>query len=81
MVTAPRRGWYQWAAMLASSLLAAGGAVLISVHVNAESERKFCSIVETLDSSYRQQPPTTPSGRNVAANIAELRRSLNCPPG
>lgn len=79
-MSAPRPSWYHWAAMLASSLLAAGGAVLISVHVNTESDRKWCSIVETLDSSYRQSPPTTPSGRNVAANIAELRRSLNCSP-
>ncbi len=66
--------------MLTSSLAVGVVSVLISVHVNAESDRKWCSIVETLDSSYRQQPPTTPSGRNVAANIAELRRSLHCPP-
>lgn len=79
-MTAARPGWYHWAAMLASSLAVGVGSVMISVHVNTESDRKWCSIVETLNTSYRQQPPTTPSGRNVAANIAELHRSLNCPP-
>jgi hypothetical protein len=75
---ATRPGWYWWAAMLASSLLCALGAVLIALHVNAESDRKWCSVVETIDRSYREQPPTTPTGKKLAADMASLRRQLHC---
>ncbi len=86
-----RPGWYWWAAMLASSLVVGVVAVVIALHVNAESdrkaelarresERKWCSIVITLDSAYRQQPPQTPTGQELAESIAGLRSSLHCPP-
>jgi hypothetical protein len=73
-----RPGWYWWAAMLASSLAVGVAAVLIGIHGQQESERKWCSIVTTLDSAYRQQPPQTPTGKQVASDMAQLRRSLRC---
>jgi hypothetical protein len=76
-----RPGWYWWAAMIASSLLAALGAVGVALHTQAESERKWCSVVGTLDDSYRRQPPTTPTGMSVAKSIHDLRRELHCPAG
>lgn len=73
-----RPGWYWWAAMLASSLVFALGAMFISLHAQAESERKWCSVVSTLDEAYRQQPPATPLGQRIAADMAALRKSLRC---
>jgi hypothetical protein len=35
-------------------------------------------LVNTLDDTYRQQPPTTPTGRQVAAEIHALRVRLGC---
>lgn len=78
-MTGDRPGWYWWAAMLASSLATGAAALLVAVHVNAESDRKWCSVVGTLDDAWSETPPTTASGRNLAADIAELRRRLNCP--
>lgn len=72
-------GWYGWAAMFAFSVAFSTGALLVALHANAESDRKWCSIVTTLDSSYKQSPPTLPAGRNVARAIAELRDTLDCP--
>lgn len=74
-----RPGWYWWAAMLASSVVFAVGAVLISLHAQAESERKWCSVVATIDDSYRAAPPQTATGKQLAADMAGLRRSLRCP--
>jgi hypothetical protein len=86
-----RPSWYSTAAILASSLVMSLASMGIALHVNAESdrkaevarvesERKWCSIVITLNDSYREQPPTTATGKNVAAGIAELAKSLDCPP-
>jgi hypothetical protein len=76
-----RPGWYWWAAMLASSLAVGVGSVMISLHVNAESDKKWCSVVETIDGSYREQPPVTATGKQLAQDMAALRGELHCPPG
>lgn len=88
---APRSSWYGTAAILASSLVMSIASVAIALHVNSESDRKaelarvesekkWCSVVATLDDSYAEQPPTTATGKNVAEGIAGLRLSLHCPP-
>jgi hypothetical protein len=45
-----------------------------------DNDRKWCSVVETIDGSYREAPPVTPTGKNLASAIRELRSSLPCPP-
>lgn len=74
-----RPGWYWWAAMLASSLTTGAVALVVAIHVNQESDRKWCSVVSTLDDAWAESPPTTTSGRNLAHDIADLRRRLECP--
>lgn len=74
-------GWYGWAAMLASSLIFSLGTLALALHANAESDRKWCSIVTTLDSSYKESPPTLPTGIHVAQALEELRDTLDCPSG
>lgn len=75
-----RPGWYWWLALFASCTATGAIALVVAIHVNTESDRKWCSIVTTLDDSYRETPPSTPAGVNLAAAIADLRRSLECPP-
>lgn len=56
-------------------------AVILIVYVNhaiTANNRKMCSLVTTLDSSYRDVPPGTPTGVKVAAEIHGLRLSYNC---
>lgn len=83
-MTAPadrqRSGWVWRAAMLASAALLFVASVVISLRVNAESDRKWCSVVITLDDAWRQSPPTTAAGKTMAANMAQLRHDLHCPP-
>ena len=47
-------------------------------HVAQQNNRKWCSLVVTMDDAYRQQPPTSPTGRKVAADMAALRRQFGC---
>jgi hypothetical protein len=65
--------------MLASAVGLFIASVVISLRVNAESDRKWCSVVITLDDAWRQSPPTTAAGKTMAANMSELRRELHCP--
>lgn len=77
---APRPGWYWWAAMLASTLAVGIGSVLISLHINRESDRKWCSVVGTLNSAYEGgTTPATPAGVKLRDGFARLREDLDCP--
>jgi hypothetical protein len=74
-----RPSWYTLAAILASSLATGTIALLVALHVNTESDRKWCSVVETMNAAYAAEPPTTPTGQELAARLVELRRKLECP--
>jgi hypothetical protein len=59
---------------------AAGSSMLYANRVAAESEQKWCSVVTTLDDTYRLSAPSTPTGKQMASAIAALRSDLRCPP-
>jgi hypothetical protein len=44
----------------------------------AQSQRVWCSLIDTLDDTYQGQPPTTPTGQQVAAEVHALRLRLGC---
>lgn len=73
--------WYRVTALMVVSATFSGLALALALHANAESDRKWCSIVGTLDESWRESPPTSPSGKNLAGDIRRLREELRCPPG
>jgi len=39
----------------------------------------FCEVVGTLNNTYHQFPPTTVTGRELAAEMSTLYNSLGCP--
>ncbi|BCJ45307.1 hypothetical protein GCM10010168_85760 [Actinoplanes ianthinogenes] len=75
-----RQTWYWWAALLASSLTTGFTAVAISLHAQAESDRKFCTLITTQDDAWSETTPTTVTGKRVAEAMRQLRRDLDCPP-
>lgn len=76
-----RPGSYRLAAIFLSSVTTGAIALVVALHANAESDRKWCSVVAVMDQAYAESPPTTPTGKKLARGIADLRGSLECPPG
>ncbi len=85
-----RPSWYSWVVVIGTSLVSSMLALLVALQMNARSEarerqarvdsdRKWCSIVVTLDEGYRKAPPSTPTGQSLAKAVDELRRDLPCP--
>jgi hypothetical protein len=74
-----RPSWYAVLAVVLSSATAGAIALVVALHANAESDRKWCSVVVTLDDAWTETPPTTPAGVNLARDFAQLRRHLDCP--
>ncbi|TDB78882.1 hypothetical protein [Micromonospora sp. KC721] len=71
-----------WQVVFASLVFAAVVAVSSMVYANSvarTSERSLCDLVVRLDDTYRTMPPQTATGRQLAAEIAELRKKLGCP--
>ncbi len=69
------------AMVVLSPILAIVASTKISERSLAESNRKWCSLVITLDDAYKETPPTTAAGKNVAESLHRLRGELGCPGG
>ena len=74
-----RSDWYWRVALFLSSVALAAVASAFAIRTSQAADQKWCSIITTLDDSWKEQPPTQPSGKNVAAGIADLRREYHCP--
>lgn len=69
-----RKTWYALVVILVVSLALNGVMYFVVVHTS----RKICGIVVSLDEAYRQNPPTTPIGRDIANKMHSYRDSLGC---
>jgi len=78
MVPANRGLIYVTVISLAMGLLAIANSIFYTDHVAEQNERKWCALVSQLDDAYRQQPPTTVTGRHIAADIHTLRIQFGC---
>lgn len=68
-----------WWLVLALAVLGVGaGAIGVERRDSKATQRKFCTVVATMDDSYRETPPATVAGRNLAESIAQLRHDLGC---
>lgn len=52
--------------------------VIVATRVDTSSNRRWCSLVSTLDDAYTANPPATLTGRRVAEQIHELRSEFGC---
>jgi hypothetical protein len=77
---ARRKDAYFYLVLVATFLLASGASILVTVKLTERSERKLCAVVSSADDGYRTQPPPSTAGKLQAHNIAELRKTLGCPP-
>ena len=86
-------GWYPLVALAIVFVMVSGLNILYTNYVNnerQEAERKAeaaaraaarvqsCQLVVAFDELYKETPPTTPAGQNVAALWAEYRRQMAC---
>jgi len=72
-----RTGW-SLVMVLFFAVLVGAGSVVYSNHVAAESQRKWCSLISTMDEAYSATPPTTEIGRKLARDIKSLRAEFDC---
>lgn len=81
-MTAPERraAWLGYAGLLALvlSVVLFVTTIWYANHVARESDRNWCSLISTLDDTYRQQPPRSPTGRQVADEVHALRIRFGC---
>jgi hypothetical protein len=80
-----RARWYALVAVLVTMLLIGAANV---VYTNAavarqeqqrrDNDRRWCALLLPLDEAYRATPPTTQTGRDVAAAIHTQRVSFHC---
>ncbi|MER7894347.1 hypothetical protein ABTX15_31540 [Micromonospora sp. NPDC094482] len=72
-----------WRILVASFVFAALAAASSMIYANAvarESEHRWCGIVTTLDDTYQDTPPQSPTGKQIADELDKLRIEFDCPP-
>lgn len=77
-VAEARPGWYWWVIMIATVATFSGGAIVISAANQRHSEQSLCEVIVLSDDAYRSYPPSTPTGRQVAAAMSRLRAKYHC---
>ena len=74
--------WYAVTAVVVSCLLVSVVGVTYTKkttdHAVHKSEQNWCDIIRTLDDAYRQTPPQTEAGKNLAKQMHELRIRFEC---
>jgi hypothetical protein len=55
-----------------------GIAIQYSNYAIMRSQRHWCSLVTTMDNTYSQAPPTTETGKQIAADIRHLVEAFEC---
>ena len=78
-----RRQWVRLVMLVVSLFVFVLGA---SYYANWKAERtardndkRWCSLLGTMDTAYQENPPTTATGRQLAQDIHGLHESFQCP--
>lgn len=73
---------YMLVVALLSGALTGAVALVLGQRQQAESDRRWCALLVTLDGAYGTPPgPTTEVGRKVAEEVHRLRTGFGCRAG
>jgi hypothetical protein len=59
--------------LLVSVVLGVGGVLYV-----AYNNQKWCKVITTFTDSWAESPPSTKSGKDLAANMQDLKGDLGC---
>jgi hypothetical protein len=77
-VTQPQP-WRVLLVVLVAALVTGGGSLLYANAAAEQAQHRLCGLIVAQDDVYRETPPTTPTGKRVAVEFAQLRRDFDCP--
>lgn len=72
--------WWAMVVSVGAAVLSAMLAIVMAVAVRRDGRRTQCAIIVAMDETYREAPPSTPTGKVQARKMSELRDNLGCPP-
>jgi hypothetical protein len=72
--TGAARFWVSLGLFGLAVAIAVGFAIAYTQHV----QRQMCGFIVALDEGYRETPPPTETGKNIAAKVAETRKRIGC---
>jgi hypothetical protein len=73
-----RRVWVALVTVFITCLAMNVGSLIYANNVARRSAQQWCSVVITIDDSYKDVPPQTPVGKKLAGEMHELRTKLEC---
>lgn len=74
----PKSIWYSVIASYVSGILITISMFVYTNYIDDQSNRRWCTIVVTLDDTYKQTPPLTEVGKKIAESIHDLRIEFDC---
>lgn len=74
----PSQAIYTRIVIFVSVLAVLAFSIAYTNYVERQSSRKFCATVVLVNDAYRQQPPTSDLGRQLAKDYEQLRSDLHC---
>ncbi len=76
--TFDKRTAYLLVVIFASAMAGTASAIWYAGHVDRESNQRWCGMVVRLDDTYREKPPNSDLGRELATEFSKLRQDFGC---
>lgn len=77
-VLVPKRLVYLIVVTLVTAMLSPFGTIVYVNYVDRKNRGDWCELIVVFDDSYKANPPTTPTGQQVAQLMERRRHSLGC---
>lgn len=74
----PRRVLYALIVALVTAISVASISVYYANYVDRKSNQRWCGMVVALDNTYREKPPNSDLGRDLANEFRKLRHDFDC---
>lgn len=76
-------GWYSWFVIIGGCIttliISLAFAKVMTDRAIRDSQRAMCDVVVVQDEAFRETPPASTSGKNLAKALHDLRITYGCP--
>lgn len=77
-IMVPRKLMIAWTASFIVMLIMTGSSIQWANYIDRRSNQRWCGLVSLFNQAYRDNPPTTILGKDIAIEMLNIQRDFSC---